>query len=104
MPLQLAQFLGSPFFTSYPYFQSAQISSSSQILSKRGYSIFTNASKSAFRASAWMSSGPAPFPFFTRVMAFLISSLVGLLQLIGMSEISGSYLVDLVELVYSRVL
>lgn len=80
MPLQLytiseVTFLG--IFTRYPYFQSAGISSSSQILSKRGYSIFTDASKSAFRTSARMSSGPAPFPFFNRVMAFLISSLVG---------------------------
>lgn len=57
-----SHFLG--IFTRYPSFQYVRISSSSQILSKRGYSISIDASKSTLRDSAGMSSAPAPFPFF----------------------------------------
>jgi hypothetical protein len=44
---------------------------------------------SALMASAGMSSGHVAFPFFSVMMAFLISAFEGLLQLMGNSASAG---------------
>ena len=51
--------------------------------------MFVAVSMSALMFSAGISSGPAAFPFFRDMMAFLISDLEGLLQLMSRSSSAG---------------
>ena len=51
--------------------------------------MFVAVSMSALMFSAGISSGPTAFPFFRDMMAFLISDLEGLLQLMSRSSSAG---------------
>ena len=71
---------------------------------KRGDNSSTDVSMSVLSASAGMSSGPVALLFFRCFMALLISSLVGLSQLMGIFTIAGFMYGGPVWQIYSAVL
>jgi len=73
----------------YPSLQSDGTSSFSQISVKRGYNSSTDVSMSVVGASAGMSSYPVALLLFKCFMVLLISSLVGLSELMGKFTITG---------------
>jgi len=73
----------------YPSPQTDGTSSFCQIYVKRECYFFTDVSVSVLSASTRVSSGPVALLFFMSFMALLISSMVGLLYLMGRFTVAG---------------